>query len=369
MGAAGERPQVSFYADPIAIVREVIKQNGNAAMVAAFLPVLGVDGIQGVGGSLILRPDEFDSISHLHLQLASPRKNLMEVIRPKNGSVTPEDWVPEDVSTYMTMNWDFKRTLKAVEKIVDTFQGEGAFQEEGIKRINAQLGLDLQKDVLDQLNDRVTMAQVFIRPAKINSGANIYAIHLKNGEDFSSNALAKIYEVLKKSDSRWETSSSSGRSVYQLKFPDPSEAIRAPQICFAVARDMLLIADSRGAMDHALATIDGQNELLAESLEFKMVRDRIKKQLGDRETSIITFSRPEESLKLFYDLAADPNNKARLKQMGEGNPMFQVLSNALERHKLPSFDAISKYLAPSGSFVYEDESGLHATSFSLRREK
>ncbi|MFO0924855.1 MAG: hypothetical protein U0905_20505, partial [Pirellulales bacterium] len=71
----------------------------------------------------------------------------------------------------------------------------------------------------------------------------------------------------------------------------------------------------------------------------------------------------------FYDLASDPNNKARLKEMSENNPMFKVLSNVLERHKLPSFDVVAKYLAPSGSFVYEDESGIHATGFSLRRDK
>ncbi len=63
-------------------------------MVAAMLPVLGVDGIQGVGGSLIVRPDDFDSISHTHLLLASPRKSLLEVIRPKSGSTDPEVWSP-----------------------------------------------------------------------------------------------------------------------------------------------------------------------------------------------------------------------------------------------------------------------------------
>ncbi len=135
VGAAGERPQVSFYVDPIAIVREVIKQNGSAAMVGAMLPVLGVDGIQGVGGSIILRPEEFDSITHMHLLLSNPRRVLLEVVRPKSGSTDPEEWVCEDVGSYVTGNWDVNKTLKAVEKIFDNFQGEGAFQEKGFNKL------------------------------------------------------------------------------------------------------------------------------------------------------------------------------------------------------------------------------------------
>ncbi len=108
---------------------------------------------------------------------------------------------------------------------------------------------------------------------------------------------------------------------------------------------------------------------MGEAVEFKLVRDRIKKQLGDRETSIISYQRPDESIRLFYDLAADPANRDRLKEVSENNPFFKALSNSLERHKLPPFEVISKYLAPTGFFVYEDDSGIHATSFGLKREK
>jgi hypothetical protein len=72
---------------------------------------------------------------------------------------------------------------------------------------------------------------------------------------------------------------------------------------------------------------------------------------------------------LFYDLAVDPENRKRLKSMSESNPFMAALSNALEKHKLPAFDVIARYLAPSGSFVVEDDSGLHQTSFTLRRDK
>ncbi|MFN8765182.1 MAG: hypothetical protein ACK5ZC_11965, partial [Pirellulaceae bacterium] len=147
-----------------------------------------------------------------------------------------------------------------------------------------------------------------------------------------------------------------------------AEAIRRPEVCMTVAGNMILVADSRAMLERALATREGQNEILADSVEYKLVRDRIKAQLRDQESSIVSYTRPEESLRLFYDLAADPENKARLKELSESNPIFAALSNGLEKYKLPPFEVIAKYLAPAGSFIVEDETGIHQTAFSMRRE-
>ncbi len=368
VGVAGERPQMSFYVDPMAIVRQATKGNSGAAMFMTFIPVLGIDGIQGIGGSVILRPKDFDSISHLHLLLASPRKGFLQVMRPKTGDTEPENWVGEDVGTYMTMNWEVAKTVAAAGKIVDLFNQEGFFANEVLKRGSTEVGVELQKDIIDQINDRMSLAQVFIKPVRINSGSNLYCIHLKDGKKFATDVLPKIYEKLSARSPRWSSSTLSDSVVYSLEIENPSEAVRAPQICFTVSENMLLISDSKQALTDALLVQQGQKPLLKDSLEFRVVKDRIKEQQKDRDSSIITFQRPEESLRLFYDLAADPKNKDRIKAMSENNPFMQALYNALDRHKLPPFEVISKYMSPTGSFVTEDETGLHQTSFSLRRE-
>lgn len=365
VGAAGERPQASYFVDPIAIFKEAMKSNPNGGMTLAFLPIIGVDGIQGLGGSMILRTDEFDSIVHNHLLVASPRKSLMQVLRPKSGSTEPESWVSEDIGTYATFNWDLKKTLSSIARIV----GEEVFEEQVIKTMSDRMGVDFQKDIIDNINDRFSLVQIFIRPAKINSGSNIYCIHLKNGKTFAQDILPKLHEKFKGLGPGIESTTLDDIVIYQMKIPNRSEAVRAPEPCAAVIGDMLLISDARTALDKAIYTYKGQHEILADSLEYKLVRDKIKKQLGDRETSIISFQRPEESLRLFYDLAADPKNKDRMKEMSENNPFFRAISNSLERHKLPPFETLSKYMAPTGAFLYEDETGFHSTQFSMRRDK
>jgi Protein of unknown function (DUF3352) len=368
VGIAGERPHMSFYVDPMAIVRQATKGNSGAALFMTFIPVLGIDGIQGVGGSVILRPKDFDSISHLHLLLASPRKGFLQVMRPKTGDTEPENWVGEDVGTYMTMNWEVARTVGEVGKIVDLFNQEGFFANEVLKRGSTEVGVDLQKDIIDQINDRMSLAQVFIKPVRINSGSNLYCIHLKDGKKFSTDVLPKIYEKLSARSPRWTSSTLSDTVVYSLEIENPSETVRAPQVCFAVSENMLLMSDSKQALTDALLVQQGQKPLLKDSLEFRVVKDRIKEQQKDRDSSIITFQRPEESLRMFYDLAADPKNKDRIKALSENNPVMQALYNALDRHKLPPFEVISKYMSPAGSFVTEDDTGLHQTAFSMRRE-
>jgi hypothetical protein len=41
----------------------------------------------------------------------------------------------------------------------------------------------------------------------------------------------------------------------------------------------------------------------------------------------------------------------------------------LRRNELPSFDEFEKYFAPSGTFAYDEPSGMHLGSFTLKGEE
>ncbi len=112
VGTEGERPQVSFFADPLDIARQLIPRNAGSTMVMAMLPALGIDGIEAVGGSWIVSPPDFDSITHMHLPLKSPRRAVLSLLRPKSGSTAPEEWIPDSVACYATINWDLASTLR-----------------------------------------------------------------------------------------------------------------------------------------------------------------------------------------------------------------------------------------------------------------
>lgn len=371
VGTAGERPQLSFYADPLEIVRQLVPRNASTSMVLAMLPALGLDGIEAVGGSSIIAPPDFDSISHLHLTLSSPRRGVLSLLRPKSGSTTPEAWVPDSVAGYSTINWDLAATLQGVERLYNQFYGEDGLDKNVFDRINQRVDLDVRRDVLDNLEGRITILQGFVRPVRINSGSTVYAIRLRNPEYVKNNVLPKLLaEVEKRLEVSTEGFGKLTAQVFQVG-PGQESAdapIRQLEICITFIDDYVVISDSRYMMRQVADCAAGVSPPLKASLEYQLISDRIAAQLQDKECAAISFGRPEESLQLFYELARDPKSRERLSGLAENNPFFASLLTALEKHDLPPFSVISKYLAPSGGFLVEEETGLHYMTFSLRRE-
>jgi hypothetical protein len=377
VGADGERPQVSFYADPYSLAKELTAGNTAASLVMGLLPSLGVDGIQAVGGSLIMAPKDFDSIAHAHLLLANPRRGVLQVLRPKRGSTDPQPWVSEDVSSYMAVNWDVAATLAAVKELTDTFRGPDFYQEDFINRASKELGIDFQKDFLDQLDDRITLTQIILKPARLNAASNVYAVRLKNGRLFGETTLSKIFAQLSSKDAKWKSEQYGSFMIYTQPSTTPESntsgsspsTIRLPEPSFTMLDNELLMADSIEAIKQAIETSKSTDGLLSDAIEFKLVRDRINKQIDASQSSIMLYQRPEEQMRVMYDLAADKSNVNRLRDMSKNNPLFTALVKALDNHQLPPFEQIAKYLSPSGAFVIEEENGLHYTAFGMRRGK
>ena len=377
VGTEGERPQISFFVDPLAMVRELGKSSNGSVAVLAALKTLGLDGIKGLGGSAIIAPNEFDSIIHGHLLLNPNRQGIMKVIRPKAGSTEPEPWVSEQVTSYFTMNWDMAKTFSAVEGIVDTFAGEGTFNERFVKEADRNLGIDLRQDIIEGLDDRLSLVQLIIPPKKINSQSNVYCVHVKNASRMKSEILPKMFEKLKGSGGPQLTSKLFGdatiytiepRNVEEVEGRVERSNIRLPRPAVCILDDQLILSDSLEAIEEVIKMNSSGDALLSESIEFKLVRDRIKAQLKNSEMSILAYQRPEEAMRLMYDLAADPQNIDNLEQFAQNNPFITALVSAVRSKKLPPFEVIAKYLAPGGAFIVDEETGLHYTGFSMRRE-
>jgi hypothetical protein len=321
---------------------------------------------------MIIAPNEFDSIIHGHVLLNPNRQGIMRVLRPKSGSTEPEAWVSDQVVSYTTINWDFTKTFNAAQEITDTFAGEGTFERNVIAPGNKNLGIDVRKDILDVLDDRFTLVQTIIPPKKINSQANIYSVHIKDASRVKTEILPKLYEKFKDLGPGVKSKLVGDVNVYYVEIPsDPDRGnpnVRLPQPAMCVLGKELIASDSLKAIEDAIAFYNGGDGPLSDSIEFKLVRDRIKAQTKNADMSILAYQRPEEGMRLMYDLATDPDNIDSMEQLSENNPLFQAIVVALKGKKLPPFEVIAKYLAPGGAFVIDEETGLHYTGFSMRRE-
>ena len=369
VGTQGERPQLSFFVDPLAIIKQLSPRTATTSMAFAMLPALGLDDIQAVGGSVIIAPPDFDSIAHLHVLLGSPRRAILALVRPKTGSTIPEDWVPGSVGSYYTINWDVASTLQGVEQLYNEFRGPDAMKTEIYDRISQRLELDFKKDILDSIDGRFTYAQGFVRPVRVNSGSNVFALKLRNAEYFKKNVMPKLVSLIEQrrgiqteNFGRWQV------QVFQPRQMPEGSVLRQPEMCLTIIDDYLIVADSRYMMNELVRSMNSAEDRLSQALDFQLISDRIKAQLQGKECSGVSYVRPEESLQLFYELARDPANRDRLRQISASNGVFKALLQALESQKLPEFSVIAKYLAPGGGFLVEEETGIHYMAFGLRRE-
>ena len=85
-GTNDEPAQLTWYVNPIELLRAATRQNSGGGYIMAFMPVLGLDGVKSIGGSQILATEDFDSISHLHIMLERPRTGVLELSREFGSS-------------------------------------------------------------------------------------------------------------------------------------------------------------------------------------------------------------------------------------------------------------------------------------------
>jgi len=376
-GTTDERPQLTFFVDPIEIIRAIGRTNAAVRTALAFLPVVGIDGIEGIGGSMFLITGEYENLTHLHVLLGSPRSGVVKALAVASGDATPEPFIANDVINYMTIHWDFEATLREVGKLVNSFQGEGAFSNLLKSRVSEQLGIDFEADIIQQLTGRVSYAGLVEKPIRFNSNTQIVAIQVKDpkaasasldavmgrfSDTFSRKAFGGVTyysTTINPNNTNLDLDSQQGRAQLSL---------RAQQITLAVVSDYLVFTDSARTLEHCIAAMSDEMKQLANELDFKLIASKIRRQAGGVEPGMISFGRPEEGMRFMYDLLLANDTRSNLSSGAANNEFLKTIDSALQEHPLPPFSVLAKYLAPGGGMLTNDESGFHFLSFTLKRK-
>jgi len=395
VGADDYQPQISFFADPLTLINATTRDNFQAQAALALLPTLGVDGFKAVGGSLILAPPGFDSVAHFHLALGTPRRGVLNLLTFGSGDMTPESWVPADVADYSTVFWDLAKTYDEVETLVDQVLGAGYFENLVEDNVNTPTGWDLRQDVIGQIDGRLTMIGKVIEPIRLNSLSRLISVKLKEPDVFAKfmeENIEKFQVPFEKKEYRGSsyylisTPNRGQPAVREVSFQDPGDRpgqpnsiqdgdrqnfrqnFRRPQPTLAILDGYLVVADSFEIIEAAIDTSAGDGEKLADQSDFQLIVAQIKAQTGEIEPSAISFSRPEHSLKMIYDVVLGDSVQDTITNQASNNQFFRVLNSAFQDHPLPEFSEISKHLAPTGGVLFNRPTGLHYMAFSLKPE-
>jgi hypothetical protein len=373
---------VMWYVDPIRLIRSAMKGNVGAQAGLAILPSLGLDGLQGIGGNIVIPDDpEIESISHMHIYMESPRNGVLEMITLKNGDSRPEDWVPKDLINYITVHLDIQNSYSILKDLYDSFREEGAWGGMVKKNISENIGIDFEQDVIAEMQGRMTMIQWYERPPRINAQSTLVAFKLHRVDRFQP----QFKSVMEKFEDNLEARDVAGYEVYTVKIdggadieidPDANDedAERArrrrlrrqtqPRPSFTIIDDYLIFADRPSFIEKIIATKNAGDGLIHDE-SYQKVTSILGRQPAGRAISSLTYSQPKEALGMFYELLRSDDARKFLQNQREDNEFFRAIDDAIADHPLPPFSKLEKYMAPSGSIITNEETGIHLMGISL----
>lgn len=363
-------PGFEWYVDPVNTARALARGNVAAQTGLALIPALGLDGVRAVGGTMTFGTGEFDGVGHTHLLLDDPKSGALELLQMSSGDATPESWVPSDVVTYMTLHWDLQATYAKGTALYDSFPfGDQKAADIVRTRVKNALDVDFETEILPALDGRATLITWNEPPARLNSQANLVGLKLTDAKVFQ----ATLEKIMAKYPEALEKKTFGSTTYYRLTLrmgregQEPPENIRAPEPLFAIVGDYLLASDSVKFFEHCVTTTSTGKTLSGE-LDYKLIASKISRQAGGQKPGLVIFTRPEEGLRMLYELANSESTRKNLSRQAENNEFFKRLEDSLKEHPLPPFAVITKYLAPSGAMMTQDETGFHYMSFTLKRK-
>ena len=364
IGAEAEQPQITFYVDPFRIVERAIKRGGAAALVWPIVEDLGIGKIRGAGGSMFRGGETFDEVTHFHVLIDTPRDGFFGVLRPTSGETAPPDWVPADVASYTTLHWNLKATVDNLERIIDRFQGEGAFDRQAISGLKRSLDVDLREDLLATLTGRYVGLRWLEPPVTLNSQAQIYAVQVTS----AAKAEEIFGRIRAKRPNDFTPEIVGGKTVYFLRGGPRNlpSGFRQPEPCVMQLGDFFLFSDSRVLVERAIRAASGNVARLVGEPDYALVSSELGVKLDGEAPFLVTFIRGSEFIRQIYEMTKSDDARRFLRTMGENNPIAGQVYNLLERNELPPYEEFKKYFAPGGLFGYDQPTGIHVGSFTLR---
>ena len=292
VGAGEGQPHFIWYADPIALVRR-LASGSLAATGLALFPVLGLDGLQAVGGTMTFATGEYDEMQHMHVLLDNPRIGVIDAIGLTSGEMTPEAWVPADCISYSTIHWDLAPHDQCFVAALQRHHGRrrAGTPDSGPNR--RQRSGPISNEIVPQLTGRATHVQWVEKPVRINSLATLVGVQLKDPKA-AKPILDKILQQALGTRSKSSATAPSiiGRSRRRRrdKSRESGIEIRVPIPCIGIINDYVVIhRQHEGLSRGGHRQHQSRRAASSTSLDFKLIASKISRQPGGDAPGALTF--------------------------------------------------------------------------------
>lgn len=348
-------PVVQWYVDPMGGLQTFLANAENlppqAQMIGGVLPLLGLTSLKGVGGGFDLATEEFNSVGKTFLYIEAPPGGdlgLLSIFQLVPGELAPPAWVTEDVTTYVGARWDSVAAIDAVKRLMDTFQGPGAFDNLMEKAARADGGPSIhpKRDLIDRLTGEIHLVNY---PAPAPEGdapaqpqqPTVIALGVQD-EAAIKDILAKLAGT---PNFPGKSREFQGATLYEM--PTGAAGGQSGTAVLTAANGNLLFATDVPHMEQILR--DSNGTPLAETESFQKIA-----KFFPSETLMISYQDQQDQVKTVYELF-------RSGSVGEQLEGF-------DPSVLPPFEDVAKYMREGGGYAVSDDRGALFVNFTLNEE-
>jgi hypothetical protein len=409
-------PDLRWYVDPFGYARCVrslekadAKHPGKDYV--KILEEQGFDAIQAAGGYVNLFVGGSYELLHRTAVYAppipgEPDKYRLAMRMMKFPNQQPKDtdaWLPRRLASYRTVSCDMDNAFQFFGSLFDAIAGyEDAFDGvlEGLERDPYGPQVDVQKDFVDQLGERVTFITDYELPITTKSERFLIVVELKNAKK-----ITKTVEKFMKSDPNAVQTEFEGKTIWEIHEPEadipeiditvndldllttpeePQEseplggglqgsALSSSAVC--VTADRLFIASHAEFLRKVLSKSEPQDQL-QNAGDFREV-DGAMARLLPGPVSASFFVRTDEAYRPVYDLLRQgkmPESETllgrllnRLLTPPENEDEGLLREQKIDGRQLPDFEMVRRYFGPSGTLVRSDDDGWFVVGATLTK--
>ncbi len=341
---------MTTYVDPIGMFTQLV-QTGSlgeaglaAGMAISVFPMLGANQLKAMGSVGEMGGEEgYEAVTRSFIYTEQPPQGAMQIFQLAAVDQVPPSWVKEDASAWMSTTWKVGEAYSAIETLVDMFQGAGSFERLIDQMAEQGPEIHIKNDLIDQMDGKINIVMAPGDPT-VEGGTDdvLIALGVRDNDKFTE----VLGRIVNQPGFPGETRELEGVTIYEI---DPGNGAK---FAFTVANGQLLLGVGGAQLDQAVRNADDVRPL-AESDDFKAVAEYF-----EEGALLVAFSRPAESYRRMYDMLRD--GKA-----AESFPGSDEFFSKIDFGKLPPFEVVEKYMAPSGAYWIGDENGVYMEQFSL----
>lgn len=367
----------------------------------------GYTAFQGVGGFVDFSADDYQIIHRTAVYAPPPYIESMKMFVLPNKpdkDLAPEPWVSREIASYTTLYADILNVFDNFGPLYDEFAGQKGIWIQTVKGMEVDPygpQIDLRKEFIQQLGQRVTIVTDYKLPITTTSERLIFAIEAKDEK-----AVAKALEKCVKNDPTMKKREIDGRIIWEIveeqepevpsisldvpslapkkEKPDPGapkedsedeekEKHFLPHGAITVAHGRLLIASHMDFLLKVLKPVP-EPEMLRNNLEFKQVWETIDQKLGMSEQCVRQFSFTDENLRPTYELIRQgkmPQSETllgrALNTMAGAGRSGTIRKQQISGQNLPDYQVVRRSLGPGGLGGTTEPTGWFFKGFLEKR--